>query len=183
MIMGLVRPDQGDILLDGENMTKKPMYERARRGIGYLAQEPSIFLAADGGRKFDGGSANADFTTGETKVDQMGWSFKRAGPGKIAAPDGRYACPVGENAAMRSRAGAGDQSAKFLLLDEPFVGIDPLAVADLQNVVNKLKAKGIGVLITDHNVRETLEIVDRAYIMYEEPSPRRRYAGRDVRAS
>ncbi len=166
MIVGLLRPDKGQILLRGQDITHFPMYRRARLGVGYLAQEPSIFrrltveqnlkaileLREDIGRNGDG----------EKKMDallnELGLTALRHQMAATLSGGEKRRCEV-------ARSLITDPG--FLLLDEPFVGIDPLAVADLQNVGKKLKAKGIGVLITDHNVRETLEIVDRAYIMYE----------------
>src|SRR5439155_18994858 len=164
MIMGLVRPDAGTILLNGEDVTRKPMHERARHGIGYLAQEPSIFrrLTVDENlmailqmREFPGQDKTQKLND---LVRELGLEKLRHQMASTLSGGEKRRCEV-------ARALVTDP--KYLLLDEPFVGIDPLAVDDLQVVVKKLKAKGIGVLITDHNVRETLEIVDRAYIMYE----------------
>jgi lipopolysaccharide export system ATP-binding protein len=164
MIVGLIRPESGSILLAGDDITRQPMYRRARLGIGYLSQEPSIFRrltveenllailqmrnesAADRQHKMDG------------LLSELGLQSLRHQVAATLSGGEKRRCEV-------ARALVSDP--KFLLLDEPFVGIDPLAVDDLQVVVRKLKARGIGVLITDHNVRETLEIVDRAYIMYE----------------
>ena len=164
MIVGLVRPDGGRVLLGDQDITPLPMYKRARLGIGYLAQEPSIFrrmtveenlLAILEMRRIPDVNPREKM---DTLLTELGLNALR---GQIAATlsgGEKRRCEV-------ARALVTDP--QFLLLDEPFVGIDPLAVADLQSVVRKLKSKGIGVLITDHNVRETLEIVDRAYIMYE----------------
>ncbi len=164
MIVGLIRPDGGRILLHGRDLTREPMYQRARSGIGYLAQEPSIFrrLSVEENlqailqlREMPGVDKQAKM---EGLLNELGLVPLRRQIAATLSGGEKRRCEV---------ARALVTNPKFLLLDEPFVGIDPLAVADLQNVVNKLKAKGIGVLITDHNVRETLEIVDRAYIMYE----------------
>jgi lipopolysaccharide export system ATP-binding protein len=164
MIVGLIRPDRGRILLQGQDITQEPMYRRARRGIGYLAQEPSIFrrltveenlLAILQMRDFPGQDKQAKM---DGLLAELGLTGLRKQIAATLSGGEKRRCEV-------ARALVSDP--QFLLLDEPFVGIDPLAVADLQGVVRKLKAKGIGVLITDHNVRETLEIVDRAYIMYE----------------
>jgi len=164
MIVGLIRPDQGRILLAGRDITREPMYRRARQGIGYLAQEPSIFrrlsveenlMAILQMRRMPGQDKQA---TMDGFLDELGLGRLRRQVAATLSGGEKRRCEV-------ARALVTDP--QFLLLDEPFVGIDPLAVADLQNVVKGLKAKGIGVLITDHNVRETLEIVDRAYIMYE----------------
>jgi len=164
MIVGLVRPDSGRIWLGGRDLSREPMYKRARMGVGYLAQEPSIFrgLTVEENlwavlemRDFPGQNKRAKM---ESLLDELGLAKLRTQISATLSGGEKRRCEV-------ARALVTDP--QFLLLDEPFVGIDPLAVADLQGVVNGLKAKGIGVLITDHNVRETLEIVDRAYIMYE----------------
>lgn len=162
MVVGLVSPDAGEILLDNVNLTQEPMYRRARNGLSYLAQEPSIFrrltvedniivaLEAHGMR---GGEKRE-------KLDQLLRDFRIE---HIRESYG-YALSGGERRRVEiARALAG--SPKFLLLDEPFAGIDPIAVADIQNIIRELKDKGIGVLITDHNVRETLGICDFAYIL------------------
>jgi lipopolysaccharide export system ATP-binding protein len=166
MIVGLIRPERGSILLAGEDITRQPMYRRARLGIGYLAQEPSIFRRLTVEENLlavlqmrNGNGAESDH---KQKLDgllsELGLLSLRHQIAATLSGGEKRRCEV-------ARALVTDP--KFLLLDEPFVGIDPLAVDDLQVVVRKLKSKGIGVLITDHNVRETLEIVDRAYIMYE----------------
>ena len=166
MIVGLLRPDSGQILLRGQDITRLPMYRRARLGVGYLAQEPSIFprLTVEENLKAilelrepvsrNGGGKEKM----ETLLAELGLGPLRHQLASTLSGGEKRRCEV-------ARSLITDPG--FLLLDEPFVGIDPLAVADLQNVVTKLKSRGIGVLITDHNVRETLEIVDRAYIMYE----------------
>lgn len=164
MIVGLIRPDAGLISLHDQDITHEPMYCRARLGIGYLAQEPSIFrrLTVDENlmavlemRHFPGQNKLAKR---DHLLAELGLTGLRHQLASTLSGGEKRRCEV-------ARALVTDP--QFLLLDEPFVGIDPLAVADLQVVVKGLKAKGIGVLITDHNVRETLEIVDRAYIMYE----------------
>jgi len=164
MIVGLIRPESGQITLAGQDITRLPMFRRARLGIGYLAQEPSIFrrltveenvMAVLQMRQDKEGDPKAKM---EGLLSELGLSSLRKQMASTLSGGEKRRCEV-------ARALSTDP--KFLLLDEPFVGIDPLAVDDLQVVVRKLKAKGIGVLITDHNVRETLEIVDRAYIMYE----------------
>jgi lipopolysaccharide export system ATP-binding protein len=164
MIMGLVRPDAGTILLNGENVTKKPMYERARRGIGYLAQEPSIFRRMTVEENLMAILQMRDYP-GLDKTQKMNGLLSELGLDKLRHQVASTLSGGEKRRCEVARALVTDP--KYLLLDEPFVGIDPLAVDDLQTVVGHLKSRGIGVLITDHNVRETLEIVDRAYIVYE----------------
>jgi lipopolysaccharide export system ATP-binding protein len=164
MIVGLIKPDSGRIMLGDQDIRHEPMYRRARLGIGYLAQEPSIFRGLTVEENLNAVLQMRDFpgqdleAKRERLLDELGLTKLRAQLASTLSGGEKRRCEV-------ARALVTDP--RFLLLDEPFVGIDPLAVADLQNVVKSLKAKGIGVLITDHNVRETLEIVDRAYIMYE----------------
>ena len=162
MVVGLVQPDSGTINLDETNITQEPMYKRARVGLSYLAQEPSIFrkltvaeniIVALEAHGYSGASRSE-------KLEQLIGDFH---VGHIRDSYG-YALSGGERRRVEiARALAG--SPKFILLDEPFAGIDPIAVADIQNIIRELKAKGIGVLITDHNVRETLGICDYAYIL------------------
>jgi lipopolysaccharide export system ATP-binding protein len=164
MIVGLIRPDGGRILLRGQDVTREPMYRRARLGIGYLAQEPSIFRRLSVEENLNAVLQMRDLP-GQDKSAKMDGLLQELG---LTSLRRQLAATLSGGEKRRCEvARALVTDPQFLLLDEPFVGIDPLAVADLQSVVNKLKAKGIGVLITDHNVRETLEIVDRAYIMYE----------------
>lgn len=162
MVVGLVKPDSGLIELDATDISKEPMYRRARIGLSYLAQEPSIF------RKL---SVTDNIIVA---LEAHGYSgAQRAEKLEALLSDFRithirdsygYALSGGERRRVEiARALAG--SPKFLLLDEPFAGIDPIAVADIQSIIRELKAKGIGVLITDHNVRETLGICDYAYIL------------------
>lgn len=164
MIVGLIQPDAGQVLLDDQDVTRLPMYQRARLGIGYLAQEPSIFrrLSVEDNlravielREPNREKVNAKI---ESLLAELGLTELRTQMASTLSGGEKRRCEV-------ARALVTDPH--FLLLDEPFVGIDPLAVDDLQVLVRKLKDRGIGILITDHNVRETLEIVDRAYIMYE----------------
>jgi lipopolysaccharide export system ATP-binding protein len=164
MIMGLVRPDSGEVLLDGRPITKLPLFQRGRLGIGYLPQEPSIFrglsvrdniLAVLEGHIRSRKARMA-------RLDALLDEFSIAHLGKANA----LALSGGERRRVEiARALAADPV--FMLLDEPFAGIDPIAVADIQQLVRQLTARGIGVLITDHNVRETLRLVDRAYLIYE----------------
>ena len=164
MIMGLVRPDAGSILLNGVNVTKKPMHERARLGIGYLSQEPSIFRRLTVEENLMAILQMREFP-GQDKTQKMNGLLSELGLEKLRHQMASTLSGGEKRRCEVARALVTDP--KFMLLDEPFVGIDPMAVADLQGVVGSLKSRGIGVLITDHNVRETLEIVDRAYIVYE----------------
>ncbi|MES3036559.1 MAG: LPS export ABC transporter ATP-binding protein [Bdellovibrionota bacterium] len=162
MVVGLVKPDHGRILLDDTAITSLPMYQRARVGLSYLAQEPSIF------RKLTVSeniliALEAHGLTSEKKSERLETLLNDLRINHIRDSNG-FSLSGGERRRVEiARALAG--SPKFILLDEPFAGIDPIAVADIQNIVRDLKAKGIGVLITDHNVRETLGICDYAYIL------------------
>ncbi|MEK7239169.1 MAG: LPS export ABC transporter ATP-binding protein, partial [Gemmatimonadota bacterium] len=164
MITGLIPPTAGRILLDGADITQMPMYQRARRGIGYLSQEPSIFrkltveeniLAileeislskAERGRRL------------ETLLDELGLKHLRSSKA--------YQLSGGERRRLEITRALVTQP-KFMMLDEPFAGVDPIAVHDIQSIVASLRHRGIGVLISDHNVEQTLDIVDRAYIMFD----------------
>ena len=164
MMVGLIAPDQGAVYLDGENLTAVPMYKRARRGIGYLAQEPSIFrkltveenvLAILEMRRFSRRERRERL---ERLLDELGIKHLRQSKA--------YTLSGGERRRLEiTRALVGEP--KFMLLDEPFAGVDPIAVHDIQQIVADLRRRGIGVLISDHNVEQTLDIVDRAYIMYD----------------
>ncbi|MDA1081325.1 MAG: LPS export ABC transporter ATP-binding protein [Gemmatimonadetes bacterium] len=164
MIVGLVPPNQGRIFFDGDDITRTPMYKRARRGIGYLSQEPSIFrkLTVEENilailEMLDLSDADRDARL-ESLLDELG--IKRLRKTKA------YALSGGERRRLEiTRALV--TSPKFMLLDEPFAGVDPIAVHDIQQIVAGLKDRGIGVLITDHNVEQTLDIVDRAYIVFD----------------
>jgi len=162
MVVGLVAPDNGQIILDGLNITKDAMYRRARVGLSYLAQEPSIFRKLSVAENITVAleAHGYDSSKCAEKLESLLSDFRI---NHIRDSLG-YALSGGERRRVEiARALAG--SPKFLLLDEPFAGIDPIAVADIQNIIRDLKAKGIGVLITDHNVRETLGICDYAYIL------------------
>jgi lipopolysaccharide export system ATP-binding protein len=164
MIVGLIQPLSGRIFLDDEDITKLPMFQRARRGIGYLSQEPSIFrkLSVEDNilaiLETQGLSASQRSERLERLLDEL--SIKRLRKSKA------YALSGGERRRLEiTRALVTDP--KFMMLDEPFAGVDPIAVHDIQQIVAGLRHRGIGVLISDHNVEQTLDIVDRAYIMYD----------------
>ena len=163
-IVGFIRPDSGDVFMDDIRMTHLPMYKRCRLGIGYLPQESSVFrrmTVADN-------LMSILETTGLRKNDRkkrQAQLLSDLGIEKVADQKA-YTLSGGERRRAEI-ARALVTNPAFLLLDEPFAGIDPIAVDDIQNIVRDLRAKGLGILITDHNVRETLEITDRAYIMYD----------------
>jgi lipopolysaccharide export system ATP-binding protein len=164
MIVGLIDPLAGSILLDGADITKMPMYKRARRGIGYLSQEPSIFRklsVEDNIRAILETlplSASERRARLETLLDEL--SIKHLRHNKAFALSG------GERRRLEITRALVTQP-KFMMLDEPFAGVDPIAVHDIQQIVSDLRHRGIGVLISDHNVEQTLDIVDRAYIMFD----------------
>jgi lipopolysaccharide export system ATP-binding protein len=163
MIVGMVRPDGGHIFLDDIEISRKPMYKRARLGLGYLPQEASIFrkLSVEDNIMAILELQGLKRTVRKQRLEQLLEEFKITHIRKNKA----YACSGGERRRLEiARALASDPD--FLLLDEPFAGIDPIAVADIQSIISDLREKGMGILITDHNVRETLSITDRAYIMY-----------------
>jgi lipopolysaccharide export system ATP-binding protein len=162
MVVGLVSPDAGVIGIDGSEITKEPMYRRARVGLSYLAQEPSIFRKLTVAENIVV-ALEAHGYSGSQRSERLEQLIANFRVDHIRDSYG-YALSGGERRRVEiARALAG--SPKFLLLDEPFAGIDPIAVADIQNIIRDLKAQGIGVLITDHNVRETLGICDYAYIL------------------
>lgn len=164
IIVGLIKPNEGSVFLDDQEITSEAMYKRAKRGIGYLPQEASIFrrLSVE-----DNISAVLEFTKLtrdqqkeklETLLDEFGLQHVRKSKGIQLSGGERRRTEI-------ARALAVDP--KYILLDEPFAGVDPIAVEDIQTIVSKLKQKNIGVLITDHNVHETLNITDRAYLLFE----------------
>jgi lipopolysaccharide export system ATP-binding protein len=164
MVVGLTAPDTGRVLLDGADVTDDPMYVRARKGIGYLPQEASIFR----------GLTVEDNITAILETLPLDGSSRRARRTELLAELGltplakapAYTLSGGERRRVEiTRALV--LSPRFMLLDEPFAGIDPIAVTDIQKIIFHLKERGIGVLITDHNVRETLRITDRAYIVHD----------------
>ena len=164
MIVGMVRPESGHIFLDDIEMTDKPMYKRARLGIGYLPQEASIFrkLSVEDNIMAILETQGMKRSERKRRLEELLEEFKITHIRKTKS----MSCSGGERRRLEiARALASDPS--FLLLDEPFAGIDPIAVADIQSIISGLKERGMGVLITDHNVRETLSITDRAYIMYK----------------
>ena len=164
MIVGLIVPNEGRIFLNDEEITKEPMYRRAQKGIGYLAQEASVFrqLSVE-----DNILAVLEMTKlpKEEQREKVETLLNEFGLLKIRKSLGIQLSGGERRRTEIARALAIDP--KFILLDEPFAGVDPIAVEDIQEIVKKLKTKNIGVLITDHNVHETLSITDRAYLLYE----------------
>lgn len=164
MIVGLIKPNMGKIFLDDVEITEEPMYKRAKRGIGYLAQEASVFraLSVEDNLKtvleFTNFSKKEQHDRMEALLDEFGLQHIRKSTGNKLSGGERRRTEI-------ARALAVDP--KFILLDEPFAGIDPIAVEEIQNIVAKLKEKNIGILVTDHNVHETLNITDRAYLLLE----------------
>jgi len=164
MVVGFIKPNNGNVFLDTENITSLPMYKRAQRGIGYLPQEPSVFrkLTVEDNLKavleMTDLSKEAQAAKLESLIDEFNLDKVRKSNGDTLSGGERRRTEI-------ARALATDP--KFILLDEPFAGIDPIAVEDIQAIVNKLRTKNIGILITDHNVQETLSITDRAYLMFE----------------
>jgi len=164
MVTGMIRPNSGQIYLDDQTITKMAMYKRARLGIGYLAQEPSIFRKLTVEENIYSILQTLKLSRHERdkRLNELLEEFGITHIRKSKA----YNLSGGERRRVEiSRALVLDP--KFLLLDEPFAGIDPIAVEDIQNIIHRLKEKGIGILITDHNVHETLEITDRAYLLYD----------------
>lgn len=164
MVVGLIPPDRGKVFLDDRNLTRVPMYKRARLGVGYLAQEPSIFrkLTVEENVLAILETIKLPRKEKKARLDSLLEELSIAHLRKSKA----YALSGGERRRLEiTRALV--QQPKFMLLDEPFAGIDPIAVNDIQQIVSGLKHRGIGVIISDHNVEQTLDIVDRAYIMYE----------------
>lgn len=164
MMVGPTQPDEGTITLDGEPLTNLPMYKRARKGIGYLPQESSIFRRLSVEDNILAILEMLDYSRSE-RAERVEFLLKELDLGHIRTSMA-YALSGGERRRLEiTRALATNPS--FMLLDEPFAGIDPIAVADIQQIITRLKEKGIGILITDHNVQETLSITDRAYIINE----------------
>lgn len=190
MITGLIKPNSGRIFLEDQEITDLPMYKRAQKGIGYLAQEASVFrkLSVEDNIKvvleFSDLSKHERDDRLEVLLDEFGLRSVRKSYGIQLSGGERRRCEI-------ARALAIDP--KFILLDEPFAGVDPIAVEDIQHIISKLKAKNIGIIITDHNVHETLAITDRSYLLYEgsilesgtaevlanNPEVRRKYLGQN----
>jgi lipopolysaccharide export system ATP-binding protein len=162
MIVGLVRPNSGRVLLDGKDISSAPMYKRARMGIGYLAQEPSVFRELSVAENLrlvleHSGLGRVDREARITALlEELGLERLRNAVGKTLSGGERRRVEIARALAT---------SPAFILLDEPFTGVDPIAIQDIQQIVVQLKQKGIGILITDHNVQATLRITERAYIV------------------
>jgi len=164
MIVGLIKPNGGKIYLDNQEITKYPMYKRAQSGIGYLAQEASVFrkLSVEDNilsvLQLTRLTKKQQLEKMESLIDEFGLNHIRKNRGDLLSGGERRRTEI-------ARALATDPS--FILLDEPFAGVDPVAVEDIQRIISKLTKKNIGILITDHNVQETLAITDRTYLMFE----------------
>jgi lipopolysaccharide export system ATP-binding protein len=164
MVVGFIRPTEGHVYLEDEEITALPMYRRAQKGIGYLPQEPSVFRKLSVENNIRAVLEMTKLTKAEqahkleSLIDEFNLHRVRKSEGDTLSGGERRRTEI-------ARALATDP--KFILLDEPFAGIDPIAVEDIQYIVAKLKTKNIGILITDHNVQETLSITDRAYLMFE----------------
>ena len=164
MIVGLVRPDAGEVLLDGKSLTAMPVHERARRGIGYLAQDPSVFRGLTVEENIlmilqaNGATKAAQQEVLEQLLREFGLLPVRKQRGVTLSGGERRRVEIARVLAMNP---------SYMLLDEPFTGVDPRSVAELQDVVRYLKQRGLGVVITDHNVRDTLAITDRATVIHE----------------
>ncbi|MBO9702001.1 MAG: LPS export ABC transporter ATP-binding protein [Sporocytophaga sp.] len=164
MIVGLIKPNEGKIFLEDEEITKLPMYQRAKRGVGYLAQEASVFRTLTVEENIMAVLEMTKLSKADQKqklqelLDEFSLNHVRKNIGMVLSGGERRRTEI-------ARALAVDP--KFVLLDEPFAGVDPIAVEEIQSIVAKLKNKNIGILITDHNVNETLSITDRAYLLFE----------------
>lgn len=190
MVVGLVTPNSGEIYLNDKKITREPVYKRAQRGIGYLAQEASVFRTLSIEDNIKAVLEMTDFTKEYQKerleelLSEFGLDHIRKSLGIQLSGGERRRCEIARALAINP---------KFILLDEPFAGVDPIAVQDIQEIISKLKYKNIGILITDHNVHETLSITDRAYLLFEgnilkagtaeelaeDPEVRRLYLGND----
>jgi lipopolysaccharide export system ATP-binding protein len=164
MVIGLIRADGGSVRFDGADITRQPMYKRARAGMGYLSQEPSVFRRLTVEENVMAILETLKLTAAERRK-RLGRLLDQLGLGGLAKQKA-YTLSGGERRRLEiTRALVTNPS--MILLDEPFSGVDPLAVYDVQKIITDLKAQGLGILITDHNVRETLAIVDRAYLICE----------------
>lgn len=188
MVTGLVKPNGGRIYLGDEEITNLPMYKRAQKGLGYLAQEASVFRKLSVEDNISSVMELSDLTTAQRKerleelIEEFSLQKVRKSYGIQLSGGERRRCEIARALAI---------SPKFILLDEPFAGVDPIAVEDIQHIIAKLKKKNIGIIITDHNVHETLAITDRAYLLFEgsilysgtpeelaaNPDARRKYLG------
>ena len=164
MIVGLIKPNRGGIFLDGVEITREPMYKRAQKGIGYLPQEASVFrkMTVENNIRavleMSGMSKSEQNDRLETLLEEFGLNHVRTNRGDLLSGGERRRTEIARSLAI---------DPQFILLDEPFAGVDPIAVEDIQEIVGQLKDKNIGILITDHNVHETLSITDRAYLLFE----------------
>ena len=164
MTVGFIRPDSGRIFLDKEDITREPMYRRAQKGIGYLPQEASVFRKLTVEDNIKAVLEMTRLTKAEQKekleslIEEFGLEKVRKNRGDLLSGGERRRTEIARALAV---------SPKFILLDEPFAGVDPIAVEDIQTIVAQLRHKNIGILITDHNVQETLSITDRAYLLFE----------------
>ena len=164
MVVGFIKPDGGKVYLEDEEITSHPMYQRARKGIGYLPQEASVFRKLSVEDNIKAILEMTDLSKAEQNdrleelINEFGLTKVRKNIGDSLSGGERRRTEIARSLAS---------SPNFILLDEPFAGIDPIAVEDIQSIVSKLKKKNIGILITDHNVQETLSITDRAYLMFE----------------
>lgn len=164
MTVGLIRPNEGKIFLENDEITEEPMYRRAQMGIGYLAQEASVFRKLSVEDNIKAVLEMTKFSKEEQQhkleslLEEFGLQKIRTNRGDLLSGGERRRTEIARSLAV---------DPKFILLDEPFAGVDPIAVEDIQEIVAKLKEKNIGILITDHNVHETLTITDRAYLLFE----------------
>ena len=164
MLVGLIKSFQGDVLIDGVNISSDPMHIRARKGLGYLPQQPSVFtkMSVEDNILSILETLDLDLNQRNIELEKILKDF-----GLIRIRNTRADLLSGGERRRVEIARSISMKPKFILLDEPFAGVDPIAIQDIQNMVKKLKERGIGVLITDHNVRETLSITDRSYLLYD----------------